>query len=63
LQALGLPRADVRGSLRFSLSAHTTLAEIDYVLPVLKQIVTRLREIAPSEEADLPQHAHPLQQS
>ena len=57
LQALGLTRDEVRGSLRFSSSAYTTREEIDYAVPVLAETVARLREMAPGqgvEVAELP---------
>src|SRR5262249_18444431 len=49
LTALGLSREEVRGSLRFSFSQYTTREEIDYVVPVLAEIVARLREMAPDD--------------
>jgi len=52
LQALGLTRAQVRGSLRFSLGAYTTQEEIDYAVAVLAETVSRLREMTPSDEPD-----------
>ncbi|MFY9553318.1 MAG: cysteine desulfurase NifS [Blastocatellia bacterium] len=52
LQALGLTREQVRGSLRFSLSAYTTREEIDYVLSVLRETVTRLRQMSPAAEPE-----------
>ena len=51
LQALGLSREEVRGSLRFSLSAYTTREEIDYAVLVLSETVARLREMIPAEYA------------
>jgi cysteine desulfurase len=51
LQALGLSREEVRGSLRFSLSAYTTREEIDYAVSVLSETVARLREMIPAEYA------------
>lgn len=51
LQALGLSREEVRGSLRFSLSAYTTRNEIDYAVSVLEETVARLREMIPAEHA------------
>jgi cysteine desulfurase len=51
LQALGLSREEVRGSLRFSLSAFTTREEIDYAVSVLSETVARLREMIPAEYA------------
>jgi cysteine desulfurase len=52
LQAMGLARERVRGSLRFSLSAYTTREEIDYAVAVLAEIVIRLREMIPSDEPE-----------
>ena len=51
LQAMGLARERVRGSLRFSLSAFTTREEIDYAVEVLEETVLRLREMIPSVDA------------
>jgi cysteine desulfurase len=53
LQALGLNREQVRGSLRISLSAYTTREEIDYAVSVLRETVQRLREMSPDDERDL----------
>jgi cysteine desulfurase len=50
LQAMGLAREQVRGSLRLSLSAYTTRDEIDYTVAALAESVTRLREMIPNEE-------------
>jgi cysteine desulfurase len=52
LQALGLTRDEVRGSLRFSLGAYTTRDEIDYAVSVLAQTVARLREMIPAHEPE-----------
>ena len=52
LQALGLTRDEVRGSLRFSLGAYTTREEIDYAVSVLAETVTRLREMIPADEPE-----------
>jgi cysteine desulfurase len=51
LTALGLSREEVRGSLRFSFSQYTTREEIDYVVMALVEIVARLREMAPDDDA------------
>ena len=51
LTALGLSREEVRGSLRFSFSQYTTREEIDYVVQVIVEIVDRLREMAPDDDA------------
>jgi len=47
LQALGLSREEIRGSVRFSFSALNTREEIDYVLSILSETITRLREMNP----------------
>lgn len=52
LQALGLTRDEVRGSLRFSLGAYTTREEIDYAISVLAETVTRLGEMSPVDEPE-----------
>jgi cysteine desulfurase len=50
LTALGLTREQVRGSLRFSLSAYTTRDEIDYALAALEETIARLRQMLPTDE-------------
>ena len=50
LQAMGLTRERVRGSLRFSLSAFTTSEEIDYAVAALTETIIRLREMIPNDE-------------
>jgi cysteine desulfurase len=52
LQALGLTREEVRGSLRFSLGAFNTRDEIDYAVAVLAETVARLREMIPTDEPE-----------
>ena len=52
LQALGLTRDEVRGSLRFSLGAYTTREEIDYAVSVLVETVDRLRDMIPADEPE-----------
>lgn len=52
LQALGLTRDEVRGSLRISLGAYTTREELDYAVCVLGETVTRLREMIPTDEPE-----------
>jgi cysteine desulfurase len=49
---MGLAREEVRGSLRFSLSAYTTREEIDYAVSNLVKTVTRLRAMAPTDELE-----------
>jgi cysteine desulfurase len=51
LTAIGLSREEVRGSLRFSLSQYTTREEVDYTVAALVEIVARLREMSPDEDA------------
>ncbi len=50
LLAIGLPHEIAHGSLRLSLSADTTDAEVDEVLEILPPIVERLREMSPLYE-------------
>jgi cysteine desulfurase len=47
LTAIGKTPDEAHGSLRFSLSAMTTLEDIEYVIEVLPGIVERLRELSP----------------
>ena len=47
LLALGLPRPQAHGSLRFTLGKWTTESDIDQVLEVLPPIVARLRAMSP----------------
>jgi cysteine desulfurase len=52
LQAMGLARERVRGSLRFSLSAYTTRDEIDYAVTALEGTLRRLLEMVPNNEPE-----------
>ena len=47
LLAIGLPHEVAHGSLRISLSEQNTEEDVDYILEVLPQIVSRLREMSP----------------
>lgn len=47
LLAIGLPHEIAHGSLRLSLSEHTTIEEIDYVVDELKNIIEKLRSMSP----------------
>jgi cysteine desulfurase len=47
LKAMGIPADVARGSLRFSLSALTTDADIDGVLAAAPAVIERLRKISP----------------
>ena len=53
LLAIGLPHEIAHGSLRLTLSEHTTKEEIDYVVDELKQIVAKLRSMSPLYEDSL----------
>jgi len=54
LMAMGLPYTILHGSIRFSLSRFTTVAEVNHVLNVMPGIVQRLRELSPftNDQAD-----------
>jgi len=45
LTAMGLPREQAESSIRFSLGAGTTAAEIEHVLEILPPIVQRIRRV------------------
>ena len=47
LTAMGIPSELSHGSIRFSLGKETTSQDIDYVLEVLPEIISRLRKMAP----------------
>ena len=47
LTALGNPYEFVHGSIRFTLGAETTMADVNHVLKYLPKIVDRLRRISP----------------
>ena len=50
LLAIGLPHEIAHGSLRITISPETTIADIDYIVGELKQIVKRLRDMSPLYE-------------
>ncbi|NJL02554.1 MAG: cysteine desulfurase NifS [Spirulinaceae cyanobacterium RM2_2_10] len=50
LRAMGLPYTTLHGSIRFSLSRYTTIAEVDRVLAVMPGIVQRLRDLSPFKD-------------
>lgn len=52
LLALGLPEGLAHGSIRFSFGKHNTVEEVDYAVDVLKQAVTRLRDMSPLFKAE-----------
>lgn len=47
LLALGLPHEIAHGSLRLSLSEYNTEEEINYIIEVVPQVVSRLRDMSP----------------
>jgi cysteine desulfurase len=47
LTAIGLRPEETHGSLRLTLGRQNTLEEVDYVLEVLPEVVSRLRRISP----------------
>ena len=47
MRAMGLPYTAAHGTVRFSLSCHTTEAEIDRVIDVIPDIIDRLRKLSP----------------
>ena len=51
LLALGLPHEIAHGSLRLSLTADNTEAEVDHILSMVPQVVSYLRSISPVWEA------------
>lgn len=50
LLAIGLPHEIAHGSLRLTLSAETTMEDIDFVIDCIKQIIERLRSMSPLYE-------------
>ena len=48
LTAIGLPAAEARASLRFSLGRHTTDAEVDVALELIPAAVAQLRRLSPT---------------
>ncbi|HEX9760922.1 MAG TPA: cysteine desulfurase family protein [Candidatus Acidoferrales bacterium] len=47
LTAIGMPPEEARASLRFSLGAPTTGADVDFALSVIPAAIERLRELSP----------------
>ena len=50
LLAIGLPHEIAHGSQRLTLSAETTMEDIDFVVDCIKQIIERLRSMSPLYE-------------
>ena len=48
LTAIGLPAAEARASLRFSLGRHTTQADVDFALQIIPAVVAQLRQLSPT---------------
>lgn len=57
LTAIGLPAAEARASIRFSLGRHTTEAEIDAALEIVPASVSRLRELSPTYRKEASAHS------
>jgi cysteine desulfurase len=51
LRAMGLPNQRARNSLRFSLGAETTTADIDFVVSILPTLVAKLRRLSQTAAA------------
>lgn len=51
LLAIGVPHEIAHGSIRFSVSPETTSDEIDYVIEVMPDIISSLRNMSPMYEA------------
>ena len=47
LLAIGLPHEVAHGSLRLSLSEENTMAEMEYIIKTVPEVVSYLREISP----------------
>ena len=47
MRAMGIPYTAAHGTIRFSLSRHTTEAEVDRVIQVTPEIVAQLRKLSP----------------
>jgi cysteine desulfurase len=56
LTAVGLPAAEARASIRFSLGRHTTAAEIDAALEIVPGAVAQLRELSPTYKKEISAH-------
>ena len=56
LTAIGLPSADARASIRFSLGRHTTAEEIDAALEIVPAAVAQLRKLSPVYPKPTPAH-------
>jgi cysteine desulfurase len=56
LTAIGLPDAEARASIRFSLGRPTTAAEIDAALEIVPAAVAQLRQLSPTYKGEASAH-------
>jgi cysteine desulfurase len=56
LTAIGLPPAEARASVRFSLGRHTNAAEIDTALEIVPAAVAQLRQLSPTYKKAVSAH-------
>ena len=56
LTAIGLPGAEARASIRFSLGRYTTAAEIDAALEIVPAAVAQLRQLSPTYKKEASAH-------
>jgi cysteine desulfurase len=56
LTAIGMPAAEARASIRFSLGRHTTAADIDDALEIVPAAVAQLRRISPTYKKEVSAH-------
>jgi len=56
LTAIGMPAAEARASVRFSLGRHTTDAEIDAAIEIVPSAVAQLRKVAPAYKREVSAH-------
>jgi cysteine desulfurase len=47
MRAMGIPYTAAHGTVRFSLSMYTTLADVDHVVREMPEIIARLRKLSP----------------
>ncbi|MBW7962575.1 cysteine desulfurase NifS [Bradyrhizobium sp. BR 10261] len=63
LRAMNVPPQALRGAIRFSLSRETTSEEIDHVLQVLPDILSKLRALSPSWQERASDTSRPAEMS
>jgi len=56
LTAIGMPAAEARASVRFSLGRHTTDAEIEAAIEIVPSAVAQLRKVAPAYKREVSAH-------